>query len=64
MEMSEASKFNLLVNHIGAAVYELIAEATSYKNAITFLPKAYARTSNPIFACYALMSCKQQAEGC
>ena len=47
--VSEANKFNLLVNYIDAAVYELIAEATSYENAITILSNTYARTSSPIF---------------
>ena len=47
--VSEANKFNLLVNNIDAAVYELIAEATRYKNAITILSNTYARTSSPIF---------------
>ena len=60
-DVSEANTFNLLVNHIDAAVYELIAEATSYENAITILSTTYARTPSPIFARYSLMSCKQQA---
>ena len=59
--VSEANNFNLLVIHIDAAVYELIAEATSYENAITILSNTYARTPTVIFARYALILCKQQA---
>ena len=51
-DVSEAIKFNLLVNHIDAAVYELIAETTSYENAVTILSNTYARTPSPIFVRY------------
>ena len=52
--MSQPQKFNLLVNHINVAVYELIAEATSYENAITILSNTCARTLSPIFDRYTV----------
>ena len=59
-DVTEANKLSLLINHIDAAVYELISEAASYEEAIQILTTTYATTPNSIFARYALMSSKQQ----
>ena len=42
------NKPNLLFNHIDAAVYELIAEATTYNDALAILTNSYAKTPSPI----------------
>ena len=60
-DVKDASKLNLLINHIDAAVYELIAEATTYNEALAILTNIYAKTPSPIFARYTLITCKQQA---
>ena len=59
-DVSDANKLSLLINHIDAAVYELIAEATTYNEALAILTNIYAKTLSPIFARYALIICKQQ----
>ena len=59
-DISEADKLNLLINHVNAAVYEIISDAASYNDAITQLERVYAATPNSIFARYLLRSCKQQ----
>ena len=60
-DVNDANKLNLLINHIDAAVYELIAEATTYNEALAILTNIYAKTPSPIFARYTLITCKQQA---
>ena len=52
--VAQPHKFNLLVNHINVAVYELIAEATGYENAITILSNTCAKTLSPIFDRYTV----------
>ena len=59
-DISEANKLNLLINHVNAAVYEIISDAASYNDAITQLERVYAATLNSIFARYLMRSCKQQ----
>ena len=59
--VDNANKLNLLINHIYADVYELIAEATTYNDALAILTDIYAKTPSPNFAPYALITCKQQA---
>ena len=58
--LTEADKLNLLVNHIDAAVYEIISEAASFEDAVELLSHTYAKSPSPIFARYALMTCKQR----
>ena len=58
--LTEAGKLNLLVNHIDAAVYEIISEVASFEDTVELLSHAYATTPSPIFAHSALMTCKQQ----
>ena len=58
--LTEADKLNLLVNHIDAAVYEIISKAASFEDAVELLSHTYAKSPSPIFARYALMTCKQQ----
>ena len=52
-DVTEANKLSLLINHIDAAVYELISEAASYGEAIQILTATCATTPNSIFARYA-----------
>ena len=59
-DILEADKLNLLINHVNAAVYEIISDAANYNDAITQLERVYAATPNSIFARYLLRSCKQQ----
>ena len=58
----DAEKLNLLINHVDASVYELISEVTAYNDAIRVLESTYVKRTNPIFARYELISCKQQSE--
>ena len=58
--LTEADKLNLLVNHIDAAVYEIISEAASFEDAVELLSHTYAKSPSPIFARYAQMTCKQK----
>ena len=58
--LTEADKLNLLVNHIDAAVYEIISEAASFEDAVELLSHTYAKSPSPVFARYALMTCKQK----
>ena len=60
-DVNDANKLSLLINHIDPAVYELIAEATTYHEALAILTNIYAKTPSPIFARYTLITCKQQA---
>ena len=59
--VTEADKFNLLINHIDSAVYELISETETYDTAVELLKATFAKTPSPIFARYVLKSCKQQS---
>ena len=59
-DLTEADKLNLLVNHIDAAVYEIISEASTYREAVEILANTFAKAPSPIFARYALKTCKQQ----
>ena len=60
-EISDAEKLNLLINHVDASVYELISEVTTYNDAIKVLESSYVKRTNPIFARYELISCKQHS---
>ena len=60
-EISNAEKLNLLINHVDASVYELISEVTTYNDAIKILESTCVKRTNPIFARYELVSCKQQS---
>ena len=59
--MTEADKFNLLINHIGSAVYELICETETYNTLVESLKAIFAKTTSPIFSRYVLKSRKQQS---
>ena len=60
-ELSDVVKLNLLINHVDASVYELISEVTTYNDAIKVLESTYVKRTNPIFARYKLISCRQQS---
>ena len=59
-ELSAEDKLNLLINHVDAAVDELISEAPDYDDAINLLTNTYARAPSPIFARYVLKTCNQK----
>ena len=54
------NKLATLVNFVGPSVYELIAEASTYDNAITILETTYDKPKNEVFARHLLSSCKQE----
>ena len=54
------NKLATLVNFVGPSVYELIAEAPTYENAIATLETAYDKPKNEVFARHLLSSCKQE----
>ena len=54
------NKLATLVNFVGPSVYELIAEASTYENAITILETTYDKPKNEVFARHLLSSCKQE----
>ena len=60
-DVNDANKLNLLINHIDAAVYEFIAEATTYNEALAILTNIYSKTPSATSARYTLITCKQQA---
>ena len=60
-EVSDTEKLNLLINHVDASVHKLISEVTTYNDAIRVLESTYVKRTNPIFARYELISCKQQS---
>ena len=55
--VTEADKFNLLINHIESAVYEHISWTETYDTAVELLKATFAKTPSPILACYVLKSC-------
>ena len=54
------NKLATLVNFVSPSVYELIAEAASYEDAIKTLETTYDKPKNEVFARHLLSSCKQE----
>ena len=59
--VTEADKFNLLINHIDSGVYELISETKTYDTTVELIKATFDKTPSPKFARYVLKSCKQQS---
>ena len=54
------NKLATLVNYVGPSIYELIADSTSYQDAIKILTDSYDKPKNTVFARHLLSCCKQE----
>lgn len=59
---ASAAKLNLLINHVAPAVYDLIAECSTYGTAVAHLQAAYVKPVSEIYARHLLTTRKQQSD--
>ena len=62
IDSQRPDKLNTLINYVSADIYEHIADATSYNNAITILQNMYVKPRNDIFNRH-LVASRRQSEG-
>lgn len=59
-EVTDAQKFNILINYISPLVYEIISDCEDFESAINTLEGVYIKPPNEIFARHLLATRKQQ----
>ena len=57
--LTAPDKLSILINFVSATIYEYIADATTYNEAITILNDTYIKKKNEVFARHILSTSKQ-----
>ncbi|CAH1188801.1 unnamed protein product [Phyllotreta striolata] len=60
--LDDSSRFNLLVNYVSPAVYDLISECTTYPEAVATLSGIYVKEVNTVYARHLLATRRQQMD--